>query len=190
MAGDERKTAGHHLAGAGEGDHTAPQAPLPAVLGAVDATYDHLGHAVPSIAAALPLYQGLLGATPHMGGISVRGRHVAIQLTFPGGGRIELLQPLPGGSPSVGNFLERNPRGGLHHITFGVPDLVAALAVLEAAGFHPVMTSVESETWKETFLHPRETSGVLLQLVESHLPEPKPLDVDALLARAESSGPS
>jgi methylmalonyl-CoA/ethylmalonyl-CoA epimerase len=123
------------------------------------------------------------------GGINPWGRHLAVQVEFPGGGRVELLQPLPGISPSIGNFLERNPRGGLHHITFKVPDIHVALAAVGDHGLSPVMTYLENDVWMETYLHPRETHGVLIQLAQSSVDAgPIPgFSLEELIAAAEQT---
>ncbi len=137
------------------------------MLRAIGAVFDHAAHAVPSIKAALPLYRALLGGTVVVGGINPWGGHLAVQLEYPHGGRIELLEPVQPDSPSVGSFLERSPRGGLHHLTFKVADLASAIGVVEAAGFKPFGTMLDQPNWKETYLHPRETGGVLIQLAQA-----------------------
>lgn len=139
----------------------------PAVLRSVGAVFDHAAHAVPSIRSALSLYRDLLGGTVVVGGINPWGGHLAIQLEYPNGGRIELLEPVQRDSSSVGRFLERSPRGGLHHLTFKVDDLAAALDVLTGAGLTPFGTMLDQLHWKETYLHPRETGGVLIQLAQA-----------------------
>jgi methylmalonyl-CoA/ethylmalonyl-CoA epimerase len=97
------------------------------VLASVGAVYDHVAHAVPSIAAALPLYRDLLGGVVCSGGISSWGGHLAVIVEYGTGARIELLEPVRRDAPSIGNFLAASPRGGLHHVTFKVPDIEAAL---------------------------------------------------------------
>jgi methylmalonyl-CoA/ethylmalonyl-CoA epimerase len=57
--------------------------------------------------------------------------------------------------------------GGLHHVTFKVPDIQLALERVLAAGYHPAGTYLEQAEWRETFLHPRETGGVLVQLAQA-----------------------
>src|SRR5688500_13714878 len=47
--------------------------------------------------------------------------------------RIELMQPLRPDSP-VGRFLERNPKGGIHHFCLGVESVDAAVEALAAEG--------------------------------------------------------
>lgn len=138
-----------------------------AVLRSVGAVFDHVAHAVPSIRPHVPLYRDVLGGTVDAGGINPWGGHLAVHFVFPDGGRVELLEPVRPDSPSVGSFLARNPRGGLHHLTFKVSDFDAALATVAAAGLQPFGTLAESDTWKETYLHPRATGGVLIQLAQA-----------------------
>jgi methylmalonyl-CoA/ethylmalonyl-CoA epimerase len=145
------------------------------VLEAIGAVYDHVAHAVPSIREALPLYCGLLGGEVRSGGISPWGGHLAVVVEYSNGARIELLEPVRRNAPSIGGFLAASPRGGLHHITFKVPDIQLALERVQAEGYHPVGTNLGHEAWRETFLHPRETGGVLLQLAQAAPGVPGPL---------------
>jgi methylmalonyl-CoA/ethylmalonyl-CoA epimerase len=145
------------------------------VLAAVGAVYDHVAHAVPSISGVLPLYLGLLGGVVCSGGISPWGGHLAVQIEYPHGARIELLEPVRRDAPSIGKFLAASPRGGLHHVTFKVPDIQLALERVRAAGYHPVGTYLEQAEWRETFLHPRETGGALIQLAQAAPGVPGPL---------------
>ena len=156
------------------------------VLAAVGAVYDHVAHAVPSISGVLPLYLGLLGGVVCSGGISPWGGHLAVVIEYADGARIELLEPVRRNAPSIGGFLSASPRGGLHHVTFKVPDIQLALDRVQAAGYHPVGTNLEHEAWRETFLHPRETGGVLLQLAQADPGVPPPLTqpLGELLAEA------
>ena len=148
---------------------------------------DHVAHAVPSVRRALSLYQDLLGGQVVSGGFNPDGGHMVVQLMYPQGGKIELIQPASPDSKSVGKFLQRSPHGGLHHITFKVPDVAAAASAVAAAGYHPFGTKLDSTPWQETFLHPRETGGVLIQLGRSLRPEPGGLKqpLEELLAKAE-----
>ena len=137
------------------------------ILRSIGAVLDHAAHAVPEIRPVLPFYRDLLGGSVVAGGINPWAGHLSIQLEYPHGGKIELLEPVQSDSSSVGSFLQRSPRGGLHHLTFKVDDLAGALEVLTAAGFSPFGTLMEHADWKETFLHPRETGGVLIQLAQA-----------------------
>jgi methylmalonyl-CoA/ethylmalonyl-CoA epimerase len=137
------------------------------VLAAVGAVYDHVAHAVPSIGELLPLYRDLLGGVVYAGGISPWGGHLSVLIEYRNGARIELLEPVRRDAPSIGNFLTAVPRGGLHHVTFKVPDIQLTLDRVLAAGYHPVGTNLEHAEWRETFLHPRETGGALIQLAQA-----------------------
>jgi methylmalonyl-CoA/ethylmalonyl-CoA epimerase len=156
------------------------------VLAVIGAVYDHVAHAVPSIREVLPIYRDLLGGVVFSGGISPWGGHLAVQIEYASGARIELLEPVRRDAPSVGRFLTVSPRGGLHHVTFKVPDIQLALDRVTAAGYHPVGTYLEQAEWRETFLHPRETDGVLIQLAQAGPGVPGPLTqpLDALLEEA------
>jgi methylmalonyl-CoA/ethylmalonyl-CoA epimerase len=156
------------------------------VLEEIGAVYDHVAHAVPSIKELLPLYRDLLGGVVSSGGISPWGGHLAVIIEYAGGGKIELLEPAQRNAPSIGGFLAASPRGGLHHVTFKVPDIQLALDRVLTAGYHPVGTNLAHESWRETFLHPRETGGVLLQLAQAGPGVPGPLTqpLDELLAEA------
>ncbi len=157
------------------------------MLTSLGARYDHVGLAVPSIAAVLPLYQDLLGGRPVSGGISPWAGHLAIQLQFAGGSRIELLEPTSVASASIGRFLRDHPRGGLHHVTFKVDDILAALDKLEAAAFTVFSTRLDRPEWKETFIHPRDAHGALIQIVQAApgYPSPPTAPIADLLEQAE-----
>src|SRR5206468_9659888 len=66
----------------------------------------------------------------------------------------------------VARFLARRGEG-VHHITLRVEDLADQVERLQASGISLVGVSFEDEEWKEAFLHPRDTHGVLIQLAES-----------------------
>jgi methylmalonyl-CoA/ethylmalonyl-CoA epimerase len=157
------------------------------LLQSVGAIFDHVAHAVPSIRDLLPLYRDILGGEVAGGGFNDWGGHLGVHFTFPGGGRVELLEPIQPDSSSVGRFLERNPRGGLHHLTFKVSDLRAALEVV-TGGYETFGTRVDEPSWQETYLHPRSTGGVLIQLVQSYPGLPPAFDrpLEEILDEADS----
>ena len=76
----------------------------------------------------------------------------------------EILQP---SSPQrfVAKFLnERGP--GLHHITIEVPSINKAVAEMEKKGLQPFGGVSEDGVWKMTYIHPRDSGGILWQLFE------------------------
>jgi methylmalonyl-CoA/ethylmalonyl-CoA epimerase len=62
----------------------------------------------------------------------------------------------------------------LHHIALEVPDLTAALRRCSTVGLEPLGGEARdgAEGMRVAFFHPRDTGGVLLELVE---PAPKPV---------------
>ncbi len=86
--------------------------------------------------------------------------------------RMELLEPTRTDSP-VAKFIERNGGPGVHHVTFEVDDLDAAIEELEERGgriayrhtYAPGVT-FEGQVWREAFVHPKDAYGVLIHLAE------------------------
>lgn len=133
----------------------------------IQAYFDHAAHAAPSARAMLPLYRDLLGGEFIYGGRNERVGYVAFCLEYAGGGKIELMEPLPG-SGFFDSFFARNPRGGLHHLTFKVTDIERSVARAQESGFELTGVYLEDEHWREAFVHPRAGSGALVQFVEAH----------------------
>ena len=76
----------------------------------------------------------------------------------------EVLEPTSEDSFLVRFLRERGP--GLHHVTMEVEDVDAAAGKLREKGIEPYGGVRESGGWKETFIHPRDSGGVLIQLYE------------------------
>jgi methylmalonyl-CoA/ethylmalonyl-CoA epimerase len=122
---------------------------------------DHVAVAVRSIKDALPLFRDALGGEYVMGGDSQEGSWRWLQLRYPGGGKVELLEPI--GEGFLSRFLERNGEG-LHHVTFRTEDIEAAIAQVEAMGYELIDVDLEGPNWKEAFLRPSKAHGTLIQL--------------------------
>jgi methylmalonyl-CoA/ethylmalonyl-CoA epimerase len=135
-------------------------------LTALGAVFDHACHAAPSIRSLLPVYADLLGGRFVQGGDNARVGYRAVQLAFADGTRIELMEPLTG-STFLDSFFARNPRGGLHHVTFKVRDIDAGMRRLEELGFSVTKPFLDDPGWQEVFVHPREAAGVLVQLAQA-----------------------
>jgi methylmalonyl-CoA/ethylmalonyl-CoA epimerase len=120
---------------------------------------DHIGIAVRSIKTALRLYRDALGGEYLMGGDSSEFRW--LQVRFPGGGKVELLEPI--GEGFLSRFLEKHGEG-MHHITFKADDLEAAIAHVQSLGYELVDVNLEGDDWKEAFLRPSGAHGTLVQL--------------------------
>jgi methylmalonyl-CoA epimerase len=128
---------------------------------------DHVAVAVRSIKAALPLFRDALGGEYLMGGDQGETWRW-VQFRYPGGGKVELLEPL--GEGFLSQFLERRGEG-LHHVTFKTDDIRAAIAHLEALGYEVVDVQLDDPDWKEAFLRPSKAHGTLIQIAQSSQPD-------------------
>jgi methylmalonyl-CoA/ethylmalonyl-CoA epimerase len=123
---------------------------------------DHVAVAVRSIKAAVPLYRDALGGEYLMGG-DVEDNWRWVQFRYPGGGKVELLEPL--GDGFLSRFLDRYGEG-LHHITFKTDDIEAAIAQVEGQGYELVDVKTDDPHWKEAFLRPSRAHGTLIQIAQ------------------------
>lgn len=86
--------------------------------------------------------------------------------------RIELMEPLRPDSP-VARFLERNPKGGIHHFCLAVDDVPAEVARIAASGAKVLGEGRESRNVhgeRIAFVHPKDFLGALVELEEPHKP--------------------
>src|SRR5579872_111854 len=126
---------------------------------------DHVAVAVERWSDAWPRYAVELGGRWASGGLNV-GFGPA-QLRFDNGARLEVLQPWqPDDNPFLRRFLDRHGPGP-HHLTFKVGDIRSALDIAAAAGFTPVGVDLSDPGWKEAFLHPREATGIVVQIAQA-----------------------
>jgi methylmalonyl-CoA/ethylmalonyl-CoA epimerase len=127
--------------------------------------FDHVSIAVRDIGIAQTLVD-LLGGTHIGGGLSYEGDFEWIQFDLPGEGRLEMISPVV---EDENNFLNRylDEHGeGLHHLTFKVTDIRAAVERARSLGFTVVGFDDTNADWKEAFVHPASAHGVLVQLAE------------------------
>jgi len=128
---------------------------------------DHVAIVVRDLEASLRLYRDTLGILPSR---VIDFPREGIKIAFlpmggPGGSEIELLEPT-NHETGVARFLEKRGEG-LHHICLEVPDVERALAELKAAGAALLDESPRpTAEGRGIFLHPKGTSGVLLELVQ------------------------
>ena len=128
---------------------------------------NHIGIAVPSIEAAMETYRTLYGASEFtqpfdMPAQGVRGGFVNLSNT-----QIELIEPLGDTSPIL-NFLEKNPRGGQHHVCFEVADIHEAKAEMERRGAKVLgEPRLGAHGTLVILVHPKDSNGVLIELMET-----------------------
>ena len=130
---------------------------------------NHVGIAVPDIDAAIAFWRGPMGATQVTEPFDMpeQGVRVCFVDTPDLGTQIELLAPLSDTSP-VSAFLAKNPLGGQHHLCFEVPDIEAARAEFETQGMRILgPTRIGAHGTPIFFVHPKDMSGVLTEIMES-----------------------
>ena len=79
-------------------------------------------------------------------------------------GRIELIS-----SPDPDSFINRfiDKRGeGMHHVTIQVENLMEAVDDLRSRGITVLDVNTEHPHWKEAFISPGDSFGVLIQIAE------------------------
>lgn len=131
---------------------------------------DHVAIAVADLDASLAEYERLYGIVPqHREVVAEQGVEEAMVAV--GGSYIQLLQPLTPESP-VGRFLAKNGEG-LHHIALAVDDIEAALEHLrdEGASLIDQEPRIGGGGARIAFVHPRQTTGTLIELVEVASPD-------------------
>jgi methylmalonyl-CoA/ethylmalonyl-CoA epimerase len=84
------------------------------------------------------------------------------------GAKIELMEPSRPDSP-VAKFLERNPKGGIHHLCLGVDDVDKAVHGLTQNGVRVLgdgkpQHNIAGE--RIAFIHPSDFLGALVELEE------------------------
>jgi methylmalonyl-CoA/ethylmalonyl-CoA epimerase len=129
---------------------------------------NHVAIAVPDLAAAAAQYRELLGARVSPPVPQPEHGVTTVFIELPNT-KIELLHPLGDESPIAG-FLERNPAGGLHHLCYEVPDIIAARDRLLAAGARVLgdgEPKIGAHHRPVLFLHPKDFSGTLIELEQA-----------------------
>jgi methylmalonyl-CoA/ethylmalonyl-CoA epimerase len=85
-----------------------------------------------------------------------------------GNARIELLEPARPDSP-VSKFLERNPKGGIHHFCLAVDSVDAVGAGISAKGAVVLgggAPQFNAHGGRIAFVHPKDFLGALVELEE------------------------
>jgi methylmalonyl-CoA/ethylmalonyl-CoA epimerase len=126
---------------------------------------DHIGIAVSNIDEALKFYSEQLGLT--VGGTEeVPEQKVRVTFMKIGESRIELLESTDPEGP-VAKYIEKRGQG-IQHIAIRVNDIESALESLKSKGARLIdeQPRIGAGGAKIAFVHPKSTSGVLLELCE------------------------
>lgn len=133
---------------------------------------DHVGLAVPDLDAAIAFHRDVLGLVPvHEETNEEQGVREAMLTTpgaVPGDGsaQIQLLAPT-GPESTIAKFLDRSGPG-LQQLAYRVADVEQASALLRERGVRLLYDAPRRGTGgsRINFVHPKDTGGVLIELVE------------------------
>jgi methylmalonyl-CoA/ethylmalonyl-CoA epimerase len=130
---------------------------------------NHVGIAVPSIEDAKATYRDLYGvpesAITETRELAAQG--VKFAFVNVANSQIELIEPLGDDSP-IRNFLEKNPKGGQHHVCFEVENIYAARDEMVVRGAKVLNEPrIGAHGTPIIFVHPKDSNGVLIELMET-----------------------
>ena len=128
---------------------------------------NHVAIAVPDLDAAAALYRDTLGAAVSAP-VPLPDQGVTTVFVELPNSKIELIHPLGETSP-IARFLERSPKGGIHHVCYEVHDIRAAIDAMQAAGMTVIgdgQPSIGAHGLPVVFLHPKDFCGTLIELEE------------------------
>jgi methylmalonyl-CoA/ethylmalonyl-CoA epimerase len=129
---------------------------------------NHVAIAVPDLAKGAAVYREMLGASVSPPQAEPEHGVTVVFVDLPNT-KIELLEPLGGNSPIRG-FLERNPSGGIHHVCYEVPDILAARDRLKSEGARVLgdgNPKIGAHGKPVLFLHPKDFCGTLVELEQA-----------------------
>ena len=128
---------------------------------------NHVGVATPSIDASVAMYRDVLGATSITDKWAMPEHGVWVCFVNLPNSQIELIDPYGDKSP-ITAFLEKNPKGGQHHVCFEVEDIIAARDEMKARGATVLgEPRIGAHGTPVIFVHPKDMGGVLVELMET-----------------------
>ena len=139
---------------------------------------DHVGLAVPDLDAAIAFHTEVLGLELLHREVNEEQGVVEAMLAPPGAtardAQIQLLAPLRNDSP-LSAFLDRSGPG-LQQLAYRVADVEAVAAELRRRGLRLLYDAAKPGTRgsRINFMHPKDTGGVLIELVEVSAPPEAP----------------
>ncbi|MDY0235851.1 MAG: methylmalonyl-CoA epimerase [Gudongella sp.] len=124
---------------------------------------DHIGIAVKNLEETLKFYEEMLGIECTSQEV-VEEQHVKVAFLPVGDSEIELLESTTEDGP-IARFIEKKGEG-LQHIAFKVDDIEAKIKELEEKGVRLIDKEPRYGAGgaRIAFLHPKSTSGVLIEI--------------------------
>ncbi len=124
--------------------------------------FDHAGIATDDARSLAELYADLFGLE-----IAHEEEFDGLKVMFLdcGSGYFELLEPLEEGT--IARYLE-NQGSGIHHLALETDDIEGALEIAREHGVALIDEEPRPGAWDHSvaFLHPSDTGGILIELVE------------------------
>ena len=126
---------------------------------------EHIGIAVKSIDKRSPFWEHVLGIKS-TGREKVLDEGVETGIYDIGGGKIELLESVKSDSV-IQKFMDKKGEG-IHHVCLKVDDVYNAIAELKEKGISVIFQKPKkgAEGFLVTFIHPRDSGGVLVELAQ------------------------
>jgi methylmalonyl-CoA/ethylmalonyl-CoA epimerase len=126
---------------------------------------EHIAIAVKSLSTSIPLFEKMLGNTCYKIE-EVPSERVKTAFFRTGESKVELLEGMdPEGV--IAKFIEKKGEG-MHHIAFGVHDIMKKIDELKKEGFEFIseIPKKGADNKLIVFLHPNCTNGVLIELCQ------------------------
>jgi methylmalonyl-CoA/ethylmalonyl-CoA epimerase len=128
---------------------------------------NHVGIAVPSIKEAVKPYRKIFGIKDITRAKALPAQGVRFCFVNLPTGQLEFIEPYGENSP-IENFLIKNPKGGQHHVCFEVENIHAAKAYMEKKGATVLNEPrIGAHGTPVIFVHPKDFTGVLIELMET-----------------------
>jgi len=126
---------------------------------------EHIGIAVKSLGVSDELFEKLLGKKSYKNE-TVEREGVTTSFYETGESKIELLEANNSESP-IAKFIEKRGEG-VHHLAFGVENILKEVERLKKEGFQFIYEEPKegADNKLVVFLHPKSTNGVLVELCQ------------------------
>lgn len=125
---------------------------------------EHIGIAVKNLSVSIPLFERILNTSCYKTE-AVESEKVNTAFFQTGENKIELLETYAPDSV-INKFIEKRGEG-MHHIAFEVENIEEEIMRLKKEGFSFINDKPKkgADNKMVCFLHPKETNGVLIELV-------------------------
>lgn len=126
---------------------------------------DHIGFAVENLDSSTKLFEKLFNTQSSKTEI-IKNQDVKIKFLNLDNSKIELLEGI-GKNSSISKFIKKKGEG-IHHIAIEVNDIKKEIKRLEKVGFKVINNSISKGSNNKliSFLHPKETNGVLIEICQ------------------------